>query len=58
MTFQQSLDLAELEAELAHERFLSAFETDEHPEIVEQLNIEAILAQQRYEESVKSDPAH
>ncbi len=55
MTYQQSLDLAELEADLAYEKFLEAFEADEHPEILEQLNIEAIIARNRYCEACDAD---
>lgn len=49
MTYQEAIELAEVEAEIAFERFLKAFEDDEHPEIVDQLNNEAAIAQQRYE---------
>ncbi len=50
MTYQQSLDLAELEADIAFERYLEAFDEDEHPEVLEQLNVEAIIARNRYYE--------
>ncbi len=50
MTYQQSLDLAELEADIAFERYLEAFDRDEHPEGMEQLNVEATIAGNRYYE--------
>lgn len=58
MTLEQSLDLAELEADLAYEKFLEAFEADEHPEILEQLNVEATLARHRYYDAYSADLAH
>ena len=58
MTYQQSLDLAEIEADLALERYLEAFEADAHPQILDQLNVEADLARQRYEEASEMEPAH
>ena len=58
MTYQQSLDLAELEADMAYEKFLEAFEADEHPEILEQLNVEATIARHRYYDAYSADLAH
>ena len=58
MTYQQSLDLAELEADMAYEKFLEAFEADEHPEILEQLNVEAAIARHRYYDAYSADLAH
>ena len=58
MTYQQSLDLAELEADMAYEKFLEAFEADEHPEILEQLNVEATIARHRYYDAYSADRAH
>ena len=58
MTYQQSLDLAELEADMAYEKFLEAFEADEHPEILEQLNVEATIARHRYYNAYSADLAH
>jgi ribosome assembly protein YihI (activator of Der GTPase) len=58
MTYQQSLELAELEADIAYEKYLEAFEADEHPEIVEQLNVEASIARHRYYEAYSEDLAH
>lgn len=58
MTFQQSLELAELEADISAERYFEAFEADEHPEILEQLNTEAMIAHHRYNETCNSDLAH
>ena len=57
-TLQQSLELAELEADIAAERFLEAFEADEHPEILEQLNTEATIARHKYYEAYSADLAH
>lgn len=58
MTYQQSLELAELEADIAYEKYLEAFEADEHPEIVEQLNVQASIARHRYHEAYSEDLAH
>lgn len=58
MTYQQSLDLAELEADMAYETFLEAFEADEHPEILEQLNVAATIARHRYYDAYSADLAH
>lgn len=52
MTFEQSLILAEAEADLAFERYLDVFNTDEYPGFLEQLNTEAQLAQQRCDELI------
>ena len=57
MTFQQSLELAELEADIAVERYLEAFEAEEHPEILEQLNTEAAIARHRYYDAYSADLA-
>ncbi len=50
MTYQQSFDLAELEADSAFERYLETFDEDEHPEVLEQLNVKATIARDRYYE--------
>jgi len=57
MTFQQALDLAEIEADLAHEQFLEAFEADAHPEQIEQLRNEATLSRHRYYDALNADLA-
>lgn len=57
MTFQQSLELAELEADIAAERYLEAFEAEEHPEILEQLNTEAAIARHHYYNAYSADLA-
>lgn len=57
MTYQQSLELAELEADIAHERYMEAIETDEHPEILELLNTEATIARHKYYEAYHADLA-
>lgn len=58
MTYQQSLERAELEAEMAFERFLEACEIDDHPEFIDTLHTEAHLANERYNLIVENDPAH
>ncbi len=58
MTFQQSLELAEIEADLAFERYLEAFNADEHPEMLDQLTTAAHSAQERYDEIINLVPAH
>jgi len=58
MTYQQSLDLAEIEADMAFERYIDAFNADEHPEMIDTLTIEAQVAQQRYDELINLVPAH
>lgn len=58
MTFQQSLDLAEIEADLAFERYIEAFNADEHPEFIETLTTEAKIAQSRYDDMINLVPAH
>ncbi|MDD9908654.1 MAG: hypothetical protein OXR62_03085 [Ahrensia sp.] len=50
MTYQQSLELAELQADLAFERYLEAFEADEHPAFLDGLTTEAQLAHDRVDE--------
>ena len=57
MTYQQSLELAELQADIAYERYLEAFEADDHPELLEQLSIEATIARHRYYEAYAADLA-
>ena len=57
MTYQQSLDLTELEADFAWVRYLEALEADEHPEIIELLNIEATIARHNYYEAYSADLA-
>lgn len=58
MTFQQSIDLAEIEADLAFERYIDAFNADEHPEILDTLSNEAQMAQAKYAEFTNLVPAH
>ncbi len=58
MTYQQSLDLAELEADIAFERYLEAFDEDEYPEVPEQLNVKAASARDQYYEAYSADLAH
>lgn len=57
MTYQQSLELAEIEADLAFERYIDAFNADEHPEAVDRLSIDAQLAQAKYDELTNLVPA-
>lgn len=58
MTYQQSLELAEIEADLAFERYIDAFNADEHPEAVDRLSIDAQIAQSKYDEITNLVPAH
>ena len=58
MTFQQTLELAEMEADIAFERYIEAFNADEHPEMLDQLTTEAYSAQERYDEMINLVPAH
>ncbi|WP_051645241.1 single-stranded DNA-binding protein [Labrenzia sp. DG1229] len=57
MTLQQSLDLAEIEADKAYERFLEAFERDDHPEVIDRLNNESDIARHRYYDALNADLA-
>ena len=57
MTWEQTLELAELEADIAQERFLTAFEADEHPEILEQLRTEATISRHKYYAAYHADLA-
>lgn len=57
MTLQKSLELAEIEADMAHEKFLEAFEADEHPELLDQLNTTATLARHKYYNALHADLA-
>ena len=41
MTYEQSLDLAELQADMAFETYLSAFEDGDRPEVIDSLATEA-----------------
>lgn len=58
MTYEQSLDLAELQADMAFETYLSAFEEDDHPEVIDSLATEALLAQDRFADLRNQDLAH
>ena len=58
MTFQQTLDLAEIEADLAFERYIEAFNAEEHPEMIEALTTQAQIAQERYDEIINLVPAY
>ena len=58
MTFEQTLELTEIEADMAFERYLEAFNADEHPEMLDQLTTEAQSAQERYDEMINLVPAH
>jgi uncharacterized membrane protein YgaE (UPF0421/DUF939 family) len=57
MTFQQALDLAEFEADLADEQYFEAFETNQHPERIEQLRNEATLSRHKYYAALNADLA-
>ena len=58
MTYEQSLEIAELKADIAAERYFEAFELNEHPEILEQLNTEAAIARHKYYDAYNADLAH
>lgn len=47
MTFIQRLELADIETEIANERYQAALEANEHPEILDNLITQASLAPQR-----------
>lgn len=47
MTFIQKLELADIESEIANERYQAALEANEHPEILDNLITQASLAHQR-----------
>lgn len=58
MTYQQSLDLAELQADMASERYFEAFDADAHPAFLDQLSIQAALARQIYQDISEEGLAH
>jgi hypothetical protein len=49
MTLEQSIDLAELQADMAFEDYLAAFDEDAHPETLDSLETEALIARSRYD---------
>ena len=57
MTFQQRLDLAELEADRAQDLWNSAVDDDAHPAYLDQLSTEATLARHRYYDALNADLA-
>jgi hypothetical protein len=44
MTLEQSIDLAELQADMAFDAYLAAFDEDAHPETLDSLETEALIA--------------
>ena len=50
MTLEQSIDLAELQADMAFEAYLAAFDEDAHPETLDSLETEALIARSRYDD--------
>ncbi|AUQ92402.1 hypothetical protein PhaeoP24_03844 (plasmid) [Phaeobacter inhibens] len=44
MTLEQSIDLAELQADMAFDAYLAAFDEDAHPEFLDSLETEALIA--------------
>ena len=50
MTLEQSIDLAELQADMAFEAYLAAFDEEEHPETLDSLETEARIARSRYDD--------
>ena len=58
MTYEQSIDLAELQADMAFETYLAAFEEDAHPETIDSLETEVFVAQGRYANLLSQDLGH
>jgi len=50
MTYEQSMDLAELQADMAFEAYLAALDEDTHPETLDSLETEALIARSRYDD--------
>ncbi|WP_151976109.1 MULTISPECIES: hypothetical protein [unclassified Roseovarius] len=50
MTYEQSIDLAELQADMAFEAYLTAFDEDAHPETLDSLETEALIARSCYDD--------
>ncbi len=50
MTLEQSIDLAELQADMALDAYLAAFDEDAHPETLDGLETEALIARSRYDD--------
>jgi len=50
MTLEQSIDLAELQANMAFEAYLAALDEDAHPETLDSLETEALTASSRYDD--------
>ena len=50
MTLEQSIDLAELQADMAFEAYRAAFDEEEHPETRDRLETEALIARSRYDD--------
>ena len=50
MTLEQSIDLAEMQADMAFEAYLAAFDEDAHPELLDSLETEALIARSRYDD--------
>ncbi len=58
MTLEQSHDLAELQANMAFEAYLSAFEDGDYPEVIDSLATEALIAQDSCADLRTQDLAH
>lgn len=58
MAYEQSLDLAELQADMAFETYISVFEDGDHPEVVDSLATEARIAQDRCADLRTQDLTH
>lgn len=50
MTLEQSIDLAELQADMAFDAYFAAFDEDAHPETLDSLETEALIARSRYDD--------
>lgn len=49
MTLEQSIDLAELQADMAFDAYLTAFDEGAHPQALDSLETEALIARSRYD---------
>lgn len=58
MTLEQSIDLAELQADMAFESYLAAFDEDAHPEFLDSLEAEALIARSRYDDLRTESSGH
>lgn len=57
MTWQEALDLAEIEADIAQEQLDQALDDETHPAFLEALSTQATLARHRYYDALNADLA-